>query len=334
MGITAKELAKKLGISAAAVSMALNDKPGVSKETRKWIKKEAEKYGYDFSRIKSSNNKNGKIHFVIYKKNGVVVADTPFYSELSEGISEACKQQGYKLRIQYFYESDFTRQDLEAIQFSDCIGIIILGTELNASDLLPFIRLPIPVVILDSYYETIDCDFVTINNMQGAYRATQHLIRKIKSQPGYIMSSYKIQNFRERADGFYKAIRENGMSRSQSIVHEVSPSIEGAYADMCDILSHKDPLARCYFADNDLIAAGAFRAFKEFGYRIPEDIAIIGFDNMPICQILEPSLSTINVPKGALGSAAVRRLIERINEPKLPFLHTQISTSFVDRDTT
>lgn len=331
MGITAKELAKKMGISAAAVSMALNDKPGVSAATRKKIKHEAEKYGYDFSKIKASAIKNGSIYFVIYKKNGVVVADTPFYAELSEGISNECKAQGYKLKVQYYYESDFTMSDLEAIQYSDCIGVIILATELTPSDLKPFLTLPVPVVILDSYYETIDRDFVTINNVQGAYRATQYLIRKVKSQPGYLMGSYRIQNFKERQEGFRKAVHENGMSRSQSIIHELSPSVEGAYLDMCDILKNKDYLARCYFADNDLIAAGAIRAFKEFGYRIPDDIAVVGFDNLPISQIIEPSLSTINVPKAALGGEAVKRLIMRIQDPKLAYTRIQITSSLVDR---
>ncbi len=331
MGITAKELAEKLGISVAAVSMALNDKPGVSQATRKMIKSQAEKYGYDFTKIKASAIKNGSIYFVIYKKNGVVVADTPFYTELSAGITDECKKQGHKLKMQYFYESDFTLNNLEAIQFSDCIGVILLGTELNASDIMPFLSLPLPVIILDSYFENIDRDFVTINNVQGAYRATNHLIRKVKSQPGYIMSSYRIQNFRERADGFYKAIRENGMSRSQSIVHEVSPSMEGAYADMCDIIYHKEPLSRCYFADNDLIAAGAVRAFKENGYRLPDDIAIVGFDDLPICQIMEPGLTTIRVPKNVLGAEAVRRLISRIQDPASDYTHIQVSTKLMDR---
>jgi LacI family transcriptional regulator len=331
MGITAKELAKKMGISAAAVSMALNDKPGVSAETRKKIKHEAEKYGYDFSKIKASAIKNGKIHFVIYKKSGVVVADTPFYAELSEGISKECQKHGYKLRVQYYYESDFTLSDLEAIQYSDCIGIILLATELNSQDLAPFLSLPLPVVILDGYFESVDREFVTINNTQGAYRATQHLIRKVKSQPGYLMSSYKIQNFAERYDGFKKAVHESGLSRSQSIIHELSPSIDGAYHDMCEILAQNKQLARCYFADNDLIAVGAMRAFKEAGYRLPADIAIIGFDNLPISQIVEPSLSTINVPKSSLGSEAVKRLIMRINDPSLAYTKTQISASLVDR---
>lgn len=123
MGITAKELAKKLNLSAAAVSMALNDKPGVSQETRKMVKVAAEKYGYDFYRIQSRKSKTGSIDFLVYVKSGAVVQDTPFFSKISEGIQAACTEEGFHLRTQHIYEADFTDRDLENIQYSDCAGI-------------------------------------------------------------------------------------------------------------------------------------------------------------------------------------------------------------------
>ena len=90
MGITAKELARKLNLSAAAVSMTLNHKPGVSTATRQLVLDAAEKYGYDFSRIAEKHTTSGAIYFVIYKKHGIVVADTPFFSQVSEGIFFSC----------------------------------------------------------------------------------------------------------------------------------------------------------------------------------------------------------------------------------------------------
>ena len=101
--------------------------------------------------------------------------------------------------------------------------------------------------------------------------------------------------FEERADGFYKAIRKNGMSTSRSIVHQLTPSIDGAYSDMKELLKNNVELSTCYFADNDLIAAGALRALTEAGYRIPHDISIIGFDDMPLCTYTIPALTTIHV---------------------------------------
>ena len=156
--------------------------------------------------------------------------------------------------------------------------------------------IPIPVVLLDAYFETVPCNCVLINNVQGAYLAARHLIRACKTQPGYLRSSYQISNFAERSSGFYKAIRASGMSSSRSIVHILTPSMEGAYADMLEIIKNEEELASCYFADNDLIAVGAIKALKENGYRIPQDIGIVGFDNLPLGSVIEPALTTIHQP--------------------------------------
>lgn len=203
MGITAKELAKKLNLSAAAVSMALNNKPGVSTATRQLVIDTAEKYGYDFSRLSEKNRTTGSIYFIFYKKHGTVVTDTPFFSQVSEGIVLGCKKQNYNLKISYIYEDDETlSRQIENIQYSDCCGIILLGTEMTASDVVPFLKLPTPLVLLDTYFETVACDSVLINNVQGAYLATRYLIQKCNKQPGYLKSAYEISNFTERASGF------------------------------------------------------------------------------------------------------------------------------------
>ncbi|MBS5523860.1 MAG: LacI family DNA-binding transcriptional regulator [Clostridiales bacterium] len=334
MGITAKELAKKLNLSAAAVSMALNNKPGVSTATRQLVIDTAEKYGYDFSRLSEKNRTTGSIYFIFYKKHGTVVTDTPFFSQVSEGIVLGCKKQNYNLKISYIYEDDETlSRQIENIQYSDCCGIILLGTEMTASDVVPFLKLPTPLVLLDTYFETVACDSVLINNVQGAYLATRYLIQKCNKQPGYLKSAYEISNFTERASGFFNAVRSGGMSVSKSIVHSLTPSMEGAFADMLEIIHSGEELASCYFADNDLIAVGAMKAFKQCGFKIPEDISIVGFDNMPISSVIEPGLTTVHVPKKYMGETAVSRLIALINEPGQPPVKTEISTTLLKRGT-
>lgn len=334
MGITAKELAEKLHLSAAAVSMALHNKPGVSTKTRQLVYDTALKYGYDFSRISEKKSVSDTIYLVIYKKHGAVVTDTPFFSQVTEGVSLECKNQGYKLKISYIYEEEDTiLKQIEDIQYSDCSGILLLGTEMAAEDLKPFLVLPIPLVLLDAYFDIVSCDCVLINNLQGAFLAAQYLIRKCKTQPGYLRSSYQISNFDERATGFYSAVRASGMSASKSVVHHLSPSVEGACADMLEIIRSEEILAPCYFADNDLIAVGAMQAFKQCGYRIPGDIAIVGFDNMPVSSVIEPSLTTIHVPKQYMGETAAGRLISLMKNPGQPPMKTQISTTLLRRST-
>lgn len=313
MSITAKELAAKLDMSAAAVSLALNNKPGVSEITREEVMRAAKRYGYDFRKIKRKVSMQEKIAFVIYKKHGAVVGDTQFFSELTEGITRSCTERGYSLDIHYIASDDHVQQELKHLQDNGTDGIILLGTEMRREDFKPFEDFSIPTVVLDTYYDSVNMNFVLINNIQGAYLATNYLIRQRKAQPGYLHSAYDIANFDERQDGFYKAVRENGYSSSGCIVHHLAPMIEGAYHDMREIIRRGEPLATCYFADNDLIAAGAMRAFREAGFKIPQDIAVIGFDNTSLCELIDPPLTTINVPKQAMGKFALLRLMSLLS---------------------
>ncbi len=331
MGITAKELAEKLGLSAAAVSMALNNKPGVSESTRDRVIRAAKEAGFDFGKQRFRENPDrGSIAFLMYRRHGAVVGDTLFFSSLSEGIANACRAAGFRMNMQYLHEEN-CRAGLRNLLGGDTKGVILLGTEMRAENFAPFSSCPLPIVVLDTYFEGIPRDCVLINNVQGAFTATNYLISKRGRQPGYLRSSYSIGNFEERADGFYKAIRYNGMSTAASVVHRLAPSVEGAYADMKVLLAQGEKLASCYFADNDLIAAGAMRAFKEAGYRIPEDIGIVGFDNTSMCEILEPPLTAIHVPKQAMGQMAVERLTDLMDGKSSVCVKIEIATSLVKR---
>ena len=102
---------------------------------------------------------------------------------------------------------------------------------------------------------------------------------------------------------------------------------------MLEIIKSGETLASCYFADNDLIAVGAIKALKQCGFKIPEDISIVGFDNMPVSSVIEPGLTTIHVPKKYMGEAAVSRLVSLIKEPGQPPVKTEISTTLLKRGT-
>ncbi|MFV0503861.1 MAG: LacI family DNA-binding transcriptional regulator [Lachnospirales bacterium] len=333
MSISAKELAKKLNISAAAVSMALNGKPGVSTETRKKIIEAAKSYSYDFTKIKPQQL-NGSINFIVFKKHGTVVNDSPFFKVLFDSITEYCKDINCKLYINHLFDNGDVLKQLDAMISHDCKGIILLGTEMQSEDFFPLSYINFPIVLLDTYFNSTKMDCVLINNLESAYKATNTLIKKFQSQPGYLHSSYHIHNFEERADGYFKAIRSAGMSVSNSIVHKVAPSVEGTYADLKTLIEQGVNIARCYFADNDLIAIGAMKAFKEAGYKIPEDIAIIGFDDLPICSYFEPSITTINVPIKYMAQTAIDRLLSVCNSKKYNPIKIEVSTNIIFRSST
>ncbi len=332
MAITAKELAKKLNLSATAVSMALHNKPGVSTATRDQVIRAAEKYGYDFTRLSLKNGNTGDIYCIIYRAHNAILNYMPIFSELTDGIEQECRSQGYRLKLVQIHEkNDDLQKWIEELRIASCAGIILLGTETSIHVCKMFLKLSVPVVLLDSHFDSLGCSSVLINNRQGAYLAASLLIDQFGSQPGYLRSSYRIGNFEERRFGFDKAVREHGMSPSNSITHELSPSIEGALSDMLEILERKDTLAKCYFADNDLIAIGAMKALKLKGYRIPEDVAVAGFDNISESRIIEPSLTTVDIPRNFMGQTAARQLIYQITTPVPHTVKIEISTKLVKR---
>ncbi|HHV11347.1 MAG TPA: LacI family transcriptional regulator [Clostridiales bacterium] len=331
MSITAKEISKQLNLSESAVSLALNNKPGVSTETRKRVLEVARSLGYDFSKINPSFHQTAVINFILYQKN--LLFDTPFFSEIITGVEKGLKNNGYQVVIRHLQSDENVPEQLGEIVNSGCSGIIILGTEMAKEDFVPFSFLDIPIILLDSYFDSIKMDCILINNTEGAYNATNLLIKRRRAQPGYLQSSCRIYNFEEREEGYYKAVRRNGMPVSKSIVHSLSPSIDGAYADMLTVIEQGDEIADCYFADNDEIAIGAMKAFKEKGYRIPSDVAIIGFDNISFSTYTEPPLTTVNVPKGYLGELAAKRLLAVIGTPEHHPIRMEVKTNILLRNT-
>lgn len=119
--------------------------------------------------------------------------------------------------------------------------------------------------------------------------------------------------------------------RAKALSIAFPPSVEGTCEDMLEIIRAGEAIAPCYFADNDLIAVGAMKAFWQCGYRIPEEVAVVGFDNMPISSVIELPLSTIHVPKQYMGESAVQRLVSLIKNPGQPPVRIQISTTLLKR---
>lgn len=333
MSITAKELAKMLDLSEAAVSMALNGKPGVSTRTRNLVLETANNHGYDFTKIKHQKKNYGTINYIIYRKDGAIlkIQNTPFFNSLTESIQEHCKELGYNLATITITDDTEVSEQLKTAITPECVGIILLGTEMHKEDFFPFAYISQPIVVLDTFFNSVKMDCVLMNNEAGSYSAARYLMKKRQKQPGYLRSSYSMHNFDCRAEGFNKALRDGGLSPSNTITHFLSPSMEGAYADMKELLKNNVEIADSYFADNDLIAAGAMKAFKEAGYHIPEDIAIVGFDNISICAYLDPPMTTVNVPIHYMGQAAVKRLDEVMHTKNYRPVKIEVNTNLIIR---
>lgn len=332
MEISAKELAKLINVSPATVSMVFNNKPGISDATKELVLNAAAKYGYTAKQPLAPASVHKIIQLINYKKHGKVAADTPFFSQLTEGITQECTRQNCALHVSYFYENMDISAQLAALKEVDCIGILLLATEMSREDFKKFKNFSVPIVVLDCYYDELNYDCVLINNIQGAFNATSYLIKCGHKKVGYLRSSIEISNFAERADGYYKALRSHNISTSHPYVYTIAPTAEEGYRDMMEILKDKPELADAYFADNDIIAAAAMKAFRENGYQMPEEISIIGFDDMPLCDMMVPSLTTMKVKKKELGATAIQRLMERVSDNHRECLKMSMATKLIRRD--
>ncbi len=330
MKVTAKQIAEAMGISTAAVSMALNNKPGVSEKLRRQVISTARSMGYDFTRIDAKRSASKTVGFVFFHKN--FVFDTPFFTELATSTELYLKQSGYQLSVCHIHDLDNIDEQVRMLDSCHYAGIILLGTTMSREEFLPFMKLSAPLVLLDTRFPGLNVNSVSIANQDGAFAATDYLISRWQAQPGYLQASQSVANFAQREEGFFGAVRAHSMSVSKSIVHKLSPSLEGACADMLAILKNGEPIARCYFADNDEIALGAIRAFREVGYRIPEDVAIIGFDNLSYSSIAQPPLSTYHIPKGFMGMCAASLLLNVIQNKYKETVNVQINGKLIIRD--
>lgn len=326
-----RDIAKLAGVSPGTVSNALNNRKGVGKETKEKVLKIAKELGY----IKEDNKQESRvIRFIIYKKHGYVVSDTPFFAELIEGIETACRNESYELLISHISGSKNSSKDVEKIIKQEKVaGILILATEMDKSDLDLFRNLHVPIVFLDNYLSDEKFDFVLINNSKGAYQAVRHLINNGHKEIGFLGSSIHINNFSYRYEGYIKALAEANLDNKKEYELSLEPTLEGSYRDMKELILNKDiKLPTAYFALNDIIAFGAMKALRECGIKVPDQVSIVGFDDMPFCEISTPRLATVRVYKQYMGQIAIDRLIECISKKHNIPIKIEVETELVARE--
>ena len=343
MEVTAKEIAEKLGISASAVSLAMNGKPGVSIATRERVLAEAVRTGYSVQK-KALPAAARNIRYVIFLEGGDTVKETSFYSIVLQGIEEKAKEFGYNVLISYFYSSGDWTDQISTI-CKDVDGLILLATEIEDRHIEKIYthgleKHTVPIVLVDNATSKVDVDCVVSDNLRGAYKAVTYLLDKRHPDVGYLRSKSRIDNFDERQAGVLKARKECGIGKLSPIQSiDVGISSEQAYYDMCAWLDAGGKPLSAFFADNDIIAAACIRALKAKGFRVPEDVSIVGFDDMPICTMIDPTLTTIRVMKEHLGMTAMEILHQRIlngdyalTDQRIGVYRTTISTHLVERD--
>lgn len=329
MEISAKKIAELSGFSQTTVSNVLNNRGGYSDETRNSVLQVASEIGY--KRRPPLKEDTRQITFVIFQRTGRVVEDTAFFSQLFSGVANECEQNGFSLEmINLDYRNNLFESSLNRI-LEKSQGLLFLGTEMDESFATMLINSGKKIVFLDNWLDSMKVSVVSINNIKSAFAATEHLIECGHRKIGYLKSKYRINNFKHRANGYRLALGNYNLERELRMEIPLEPNINGAYKDMTEFLRHNRIVSSAFFADNDNIAFGACKALLESGYRIPDDVSIIGFDDLPYCTAMRPSLSTVRVPKIKLGQLAVKELIKTLNGEEQS-VHILVNTEIVKRD--
>lgn len=321
-----KQISEITGFSAATVSNALNQKKGVNQKTADDIVRVAKEIGY------LTTEEITKIKLLIYKKNGLIIDDTPFFTLLINGIEQECREAGFEMAIGNVdaRQSDYEEKARQMVN-EPGTAIILLGTELEEADLNLYRNTISPILLLDYWSFDMDFNAVMINNADSARMAVNYLYNKGHKKIGYLKGKFRILGFRQRQSGYHSALLENQLEDNKEFCIELDPTMNGAYRDMLNYLEENKILPTAYFADNDMIALGAMKAFQEKGYRIPEDISVIGFDDLPFSEIATPGLTSLRVPKQEMGRMAVRKIIEMMKGDDGVRTKLQVCTAFIER---
>ena len=328
MKVTIREIAKAAGVSPATVSNAFSGNNRISEETRLRVLEIARQMGY---REVMQTPLNRSIHFAIFRRHGRVVIDSPFFSELISGIESACRKNRYELSISYVYPGD--SELIDSLLRETKRPLLLLATEMTTEDVRPFLRVKAPLVLLDSRFMDIGFSMVHIDNTKAGYIAGRHFIESGHRTFGMVTSSIPFNNVRDRQLGFEMALRESGFTLPDENIFYVDPTVEGAYEDIIHMLDNRESIMpTALFAFNDLVAAGAIRAMKHHGIRVPEEVSVIGMDNLPTASMLNPALTSVNVPKYDMGRIAVEQLISITDDRTQPMVKTAVDVQLVERD--
>ena len=327
MRVSVRKISEATGFSPATVSNALNRKKGVNKETAEKILRAASEMGYRM------DEKIRKIRFVIFRKNGLIIDDSPFHPAVIEGVERQAKAMGLETVFNHVdvHDLEYGSQIQEILSDTES-AVVLLGTEMLEEDFKEFQSAENRIVLLDGWSDQYFFDSVLISNTDSAAKAVEYLIQKGHSKIGYLRGDFRIQAFRYREIGYKRMMERYGLKINEEYIATVGTKIETAYEEMKKYLQQVKERPTAFFADNDTIAIGAMRAIKEQGYDIPGDISIIGFDNISYGAISEPPLTTINVHKHEMGEMAVRELVRVAEGGSRIKMKIQVCTDFVERD--
>jgi LacI family transcriptional regulator len=328
--ITIKDIANELGFSVSTVSRALKNHPDINEETKRRVQELAAHLHYTPNPIALSlkNRSSGII--------GVIVPEVVhhFFATVICGIEDVAERNGYSLML--VQSSEQLLKEVTAVTniVNGRVDGVLASVSKQTNSYEHFQKLidtNIPLVFFDRVADNIDATHVTVTDFAGAYDATCHLIEQGCRSIAHFYGPQNRTIFKNRLNGYRQALVDAGLPASPHLIIEADKMDEGKL--QTQRLVQHGVTFDAIFAVNDFTAAGAMLALKKAGRRIPHDVAVVGFADESITQMLEPNLSSVHQPGFEMGQRAMEQLLKQINsDDKLPSERIELSTTLVVRD--
>lgn len=319
--ITQQDIAQRLGVSITTISLALRNDPQVSEEMRAQVREIASELGYVYRPRKTSPNRAMRIAFV-----GRYSATSTFYWAVLHSAERACRR--HNLTLRYIQLDDvtqypFSQQDTEAL---------ILVSSIPEPTIQQFKRFGLPIVLVDNNLPYVQLDRVLTENIESQYRLVTKLAGWGHRRIAFLRGPDTIPSFRDRALGYCAAMADlklepqEIMSTDTSVVEELQQQVDAWLRE------HGRPDFTALLSCSDKAAIGAIYALQQHGFSVPDDISVVGFDDIDMACHVRPSLTTMHVYREMMGDRAVELLLDRIAHPARPAITLTIDTEFVQRD--
>ncbi len=324
---TILDVANFAGVSPATVSRVLNNYPHISDEVRRAVQDAITHLSYEPNRVAQ------RLRATRSKLIGIIVTDitNPFFNMIMSSIESVFFDKGLSVLMSNTTANPQKELDyLTMMENEEVAGLVIAPTSENVDRIAEMAASGLPIVVIDRRLSNAQVDMVLADNLSGAQAAVEHLINLGHRRIGHIGGRMRLTSGRERYLGYKQAMEKHNLPVPEGWVRFGDHRDESGYIHALELLDENDP-PTAWFIANNMMTLGALNALHDRGKRIPEDVAIVGFDDMPWAVSLNPPLTVVSQPTLEIGNRAANMLLERIEQPDLPPRTEILETKLVVR---
>lgn len=325
---TIYQVSELAGVSLATVSRVMNNNARVSEATRNKVLDAMAQLGYRPNSIAQSlaSNRSNSVGILVSELHG------PFYGEMLSGIENECRAAGKHVIIAAGHsEAESEKDGIEFLISRNCDALILHVEAVSDDYLTKLAGGKLPIVLINRYIAKLADNCISLDNELGGYLATQQLLQQGHTQLAYIAGPMWKSDAKDRYAGHLRAMAEHGLTFNPALLAEGDFRDSGGSACMQRLLATKLPFTALVCA-NDEMAAGAMEVAREQGLQVPQDLSIVGFDNLILARYIYPKLTTIDYPIGEMGRMAARWVLKNIYQQQALQLKNVFEPALVCRD--